>query len=319
MKRQVKRLGLGLASLVALGLGGGWASVQAQDVAGQETVRIKGVRFAESLLERWVAEYAKVHPEASLTVAEKSGEEYTLEVVPFGKDESEVAGKRAILFGRYAVLPIAGKDNVLLGEVQKKKLNGKRLKSLFFERDYLSEEEEAPEKGKLAAATVYSSNGSRSVSHVFAAHFGYEVSSLKGKKIAGDDIYLNSAVTRDATGFSFNSLSYVFDIETRQLREGLALLPLDVKKDEAEVLFGQDLDGVITLLEERHIDLIPVDGLAFVLPEHTDAATLRFVKWALTDGQEYIHPYGFLRPETKQLAQAQKELSALETDFLANK
>jgi ABC-type phosphate transport system substrate-binding protein len=312
MDKKVKRLGLNLAVFGVLGLA---------SVTGQEAVYIKGEKFTEPLLEKWVSEYTKKYPDA-LSVAGKEVGAYSVEVSPFGKQQEDdvvETGKTIIHFGRYAVLPIAGKGNVLLSELGKKKLNGKRLKALFFEKDYLSGEEEENEKGKLAEATVYSNHNFHSVTHSFAAHFGYEASNLKGKRIAGDDIYLNSAVTRDATGFSFNNLNYIYNIETRQLQEGLVLIPLDVKKEEAEVLNSQNLDGTIALLESKAIDLIPVEDLVFVLPEKTDAATLRFVKWALSEGQEYIHTFGFLRLDSKTLAQEQKQLSALETHFLANK
>jgi ABC-type phosphate transport system substrate-binding protein len=312
MDKKVKRLGLNLAVFGVLSLGG---------VSGQEIVRIKGVKFTEALVAKWVSEYSKKYHDIQ-HVTEKEGGVYSVEVSPFGEQREKDApetGETVIHFGRYAVLPIAGTDNVLLSEVGKKKLNGKRLKALFFEKDYLSGEEEENEKGKLSGATVYSNNDSKSITHSFAAHFGYEASSLKGKRIAGDDIYLNSAVTKDATGFSFNNLSYLYDIESRRLREGLTLIPLDVKKEEAEVLNTHNLDETIALLERKTVDLIPVEDLVFVLPEKTDAATLRFVKWVLTEGQEYIHTFGFLRLDSQILAQEEKQLSALETHFLANK
>ncbi|MDR3128984.1 MAG: hypothetical protein LBU03_01875 [Tannerellaceae bacterium] len=321
MDKKVKRLGLNLALFGALSLGS-FVNAQETSVTGQEIVRIKGVKFVDALLEKWVSEYSKKYPDVLLPTVGKEGGDYSVEVSPFGKQKEKDAletGETIIPFGRYAVLPIVGEGNVLLGELGKKKLNGKRLKALFFEKDYLSGEEEEDSKGKLSGATVYSNNDSRSVSHSFAAHFGYEANSLKGKRIAGDDIYLNNAVTKDATGFSFNNLSYIYDTKSRQLREGLILIPLDVKKEDAEVLNTQNLDETIALLESKTIDLIPVEDFVFVLPEKTDAATLRFVKWALSEGQEYVHTFGFLRLDSKTLAQEQKQLSALETLFLANK
>jgi ABC-type phosphate transport system substrate-binding protein len=166
---------------------------------------------------------------------------------------------------------------------------------------------------------VYSGNNPYSVSHSFAGHFGYETGSLKGKKIAGDDIYLNNAVKKDVKGISFNNLNYIFNIESRQLNEGISLLPLDIKKEYAEVLNAQNLDETITLLENKNIDLIPVEELAFVLPGKVNPATIQFLEWALSEGQDYIHSFGFLRLDAKTLAQQRKDISALETKLLVNK
>jgi ABC-type phosphate transport system substrate-binding protein len=286
----------------------------------QEVVAIKGLRFVDALLEKWVAEYSRKHPGAALAIAGKDVQNPAIEVVPFVKpnDDELQAPATVVSFGKYAVLPIAGKDNALPDELKKKKLNEKRLKELFFEKDLLSDDNEPHSKEKYDA-TVYSGNSAYSVSHSFAGHFGYEVSSLKGKKIAGDDIYLNNAVRKDAKGISFNHLNYIFDIQSRQLNEGITLLPLDVKKEYAEILNAQDLDKTIQLLENKDIDLISVEELAFVLPEKVSASTLQFLEWTLSEGQEYLHSYGFLRLDDKTLSRQQKQISALETTLLANK
>jgi ABC-type phosphate transport system substrate-binding protein len=286
----------------------------------QDVFSIKGVKFTDALLEKWISEYSKTNPDAVPSIAGGESHEYSIEIVPLRKqkDDALLMDKHVIPFGKYAVLPIAGKDNALPDELKKKKLNEKRLKELFFEKDFLADDYDANEKEKYDVV-VYSGNNSCSVSHVFAGHFGYETGSLKGKKIAGDDIYLNNAVRKDAKGISFNNLNYVFNIESRQLNDGIVLLPLDLKKEYEEILSVQNLDKTIALLENKTIDLIPVEELAFVLPEKVEPATLRFVEWALSEGQEYIRSSGFLRLDAKTLAQQQKQVSALETKLLVNK
>jgi ABC-type phosphate transport system substrate-binding protein len=286
----------------------------------QEAVYIKGVRFVDALLEKWITEYSKTHPGAPLSIAGNPVGEHSIEVVPFWKqnDKELQTQVTTVSFGKYAILPIAGKENALPEELKKKKLNEKRFKELFFEKDVFSDDYD-PDKKEKYDATVYSGNTSHSVSHSFAGHFGYEASSLKGKKIAGDDIYLNNAVKKDAKGISFNNLNYIFNIESRKLNEGIALLPLDIKKEYAEVLNLQNLDETITLLENKTIDLIPVEELIFVLPEKANPATLQFLEWALSEGQDYLHSFGFLRLDSKTLAQQQKQVSSLGTKLLATK
>jgi ABC-type phosphate transport system substrate-binding protein len=316
MKKNVLKTSLIL--LIAVGL-----SVRAQSsggnaVSGQrEVVYIHGVRFADALLEKWISEYSRQHPALSLSAEGRDGDGQSIGVVPFGLRKDAGASATVVSFGRYAVLPIAGKNNALLATLKKKKLNEKRLKELFFEKDLL--EDYSPEERDKYDATIYSGNGSLSVAHSFAGHFGYETSSLKGKKIAGDDIYLNSAVRKDAKGVSFNALNYIFDLHSRQLSEGIGLLPLDVKKEYAEALGLQNLDETISLLENNRLSLVPVEEIAFVLPEKVSAAMLDFVEWALSEGQEYIHPFGFLHLDEKTLAQQRKQVTALETRLLANK
>ncbi|MDR0750358.1 MAG: hypothetical protein LBF62_12440 [Tannerellaceae bacterium] len=319
MNRKVKTVSL--AILIAISSFVNTQATNATDnPAQQEAVYIKGVRFVDALLEKWIAEYSKTHPGVSLFIAGKDTHEHSIEVIPSGIRDNEASPLEVttISFGRYAVLPIAGKDNALPDELKKKKLNEKRIRELFFEKDFLAEDGEPDKKDKYDA-TVYSSNNSYSVSHSFAGHFGYEAGSLKGKKIAGDDIYLNNAVKKDVKGVSFNNLNYIFNLESRQLNEGITLLPLDVKKEYAEALNVQNLDETIALLENKSINLIPVEELSFVLPEKVNPATLQFLEWALSEGQDYINPFGFLRLDTKTVAQQQKKISVLETKLFAHK
>ncbi|MDR0560597.1 MAG: hypothetical protein LBG92_10530 [Prevotellaceae bacterium] len=315
MNRKVKTLSL--IVLIAVS-----SSVNAQTTGAavnpekQETVYIKGIKFVDALLEKWIDEYSKTHPDVLLSIAGKDIREHAIEIVPSGILDDN-ALQTTVSFGKYAILPIAGKNNALNDELKRKKLNEKRIKELFFEKDIFAEDYE-PDRKEKYDATVYSGNSSFSVSHSFAGHFGYEAGSLKGKKIAGDDIYLNSAVQKDVKGVSFNHLNYIFNIKSRHLNDGIALLPLNVKKEYAEVLNVQNLDETIALLENQEIDLIPVKELAFVLPEKVNPAVIQFLEWALSEGQDYIHPFGFLQLDTKTIARQQRKISALGTDLLAN-
>jgi ABC-type phosphate transport system substrate-binding protein len=294
------------------------ATGEAESAARSTVVHIKGLRFTDGLLNKWVSEYGKQHPDLLPVVAGTEGNAHSIEVAPASVRATDAAAARAtvVSFSRYAVLPFAGRGNALLEALNKKKLNEKRLKELFFEGDALDDDFD-PDKKDRYDAVIYSGNGSRSAAHSFAGHFGYEAGRLKGKKVAGDDIYLNSAVRKDAKGVSFNPLNYVFDLESRQLNEGIGLLPLDVKKEYTAHL--QNLDETITLLESKEIDLVPVDELAFVLPEKVSAEMLRFVAWALSDGQQYVHAFGFLQLDEKALDRQKRQLERLETNYLAEK
>ena len=319
MNRKVEKLSLILLITVSVSLNA-QTTGRVEGLASQDIVYIKGIRFVDALLEKWVAEYAKTHPGAPASIAGKDVQEHSIEIVPFvAREDSDLQTQATIIpFGRYAILPITGKNNVLPDEFKKKKLNEKRLKELFFEKDVLDEDYK-PDKKEKYDLTVYSGNNPYSVSRSFAGYFGYESNRLKGKKIAGDDIYLNSAVKKDAKGISFNSLSYIFNTESRRLNDDIALLPLDIKKEYAEVLNLQNLDETITLLENKEIDLIPVEELTFVLPEKVNPAMLRFLEWALSEGQDYLHTSGFLRLDPKTLIRQQEQICELETKLLANK
>ncbi|MDR1937804.1 MAG: hypothetical protein LBQ73_04815 [Tannerellaceae bacterium] len=267
----------------------------------QEVIYIKSVKFVTPLLNQWISEYAKVKPGVKLAVADVSAEPEKADIQLLISDrerENLPPDQYYSSVGRYAVLPVAGKQNLLLNDFQKKRLNVKRLKELFFEKDELGENNDPAEKDKYNA-TIYSGNNSTSVSHVFASHFGFNPGNLKGKRISGDDIYLINAIQKDEKGISINSLAYIYDINSRQLKQEIAILPLDLKKEQNAILEESDLDKLIDLLESKSIELIPVEEISFVFRNDINPAAKEFLQWVLSEGQAYNHRFGFLNPDGK--------------------
>jgi ABC-type phosphate transport system substrate-binding protein len=263
-----------------------------------ETVYIRSLKFATPLLEKWIAEYSKSNPDVQIAIAD--GKDVNVKDADIYLVASESHKTNVFSVGSYAILPVAGKDNVLLSHLRKKRLNEKRLKELFFEKDIIPGE--TPEKDKYTDVTVYSANSYSPVSGTFAGYFGYEISDIRGKKIAGDDIYLISAIQKDSTGVCFNNLSYIYDVSSRQLKENIAILPLDLKKEYGEIVAEADLDELIALLENHSIDLIPVKDFSFTLSGSADEQAHHFVHWVLSEGQAFNHQFGFLKQQNTTLA-----------------
>ncbi|MDR1716410.1 MAG: hypothetical protein LBS20_11255 [Prevotella sp.] len=274
-----------------------------------ETIYIKSSRFASPLIEKWINEYTKVNPQAQIRLADNSvkAENISLKVVVSDNSKNGLQiGEQILFFGRYAILPVIGKDNPLLAEFSKKKLNDKRIKELFFEKDILSEDTNPSKPGY--DVTVYSGNNNESVAHSFASYFGYTSSSLKGKKISGDDAFLINAIQKDKTGVTFNALGNIFDINTRGLKDNITILPLDVKKEYRNYFTESvNIDNVIELLESEPIDLIPVDNIGFAYSPGNKTVK-EFLVWVLTEGKTFNHSYGILNPDEKVLTYQIKEL-----------
>lgn len=275
----------------------------------KKSIHISSARFATSLVEKWITEFNKKNPEFDVILSTNSSDSAVdLQFIgPPSTGTSELSDVIVTYTGRYVLLPITNEENPLLQELNKKRLNSKRLKELFFLDDPLGDFTNTSKKTD-EKATIYSGNQSSSFANLFALHFGYTTADIKGKKIAGDDIYLNNAILKDLTSATFNHLNYIFDIETRKLKDGLALLPLDIKKGQHEILKTADIDQTIALLEEESIPLIPVGNMGFAFrKEQTEAK--EFLYWVLTEGQRYNHAYGFLKTEADHLVE---QLRAIE-------
>lgn len=278
--------------------------------AAKEPIVISGTKFTYPLIEKWISEYEKVNPNANIKLAVKtiSGQAVDLNIIAHQPTQNELQPTQEILYaGRYALLPVTNSYNPILAATAKKGLNKRELDKLFFEVvDYESDEPAQKSKYK---ANIYSRDNQASSSTTLAGFFGHQTSEIRGKKVFGDDIYLLSAIRKDSIGLTYNNLGYLYDVNSRNLKEGIALLPLDLKKETKPILTG-NLDQVIIVLESTRVETIPVEKIGFVYSQQSARKEVaEFLKWVLTDGQKFNHEKGFLNLTKDALAEQELRLS----------
>ena len=154
---------------------------------------------------------------------------------------------------------------------------------------------------------IITGNSQLSASRLLAAHFKQETANYKGKKIQGDDSFLTTAISRDPLSITVNSLSNVFDLESRHLRQGLSLLPLELDKQGRQVLSEGSLDDIIALLEQEQYTEIPVGKIGLEY-NHANPILTSFAHWVLQNGTQYVHQYGLLSLPQKELTTQQHRL-----------
>jgi len=285
------------------------AGVSAQN-AVNETIVISGTRFTYPLIEKWIAEYAKVNPTATIRLAAKSEipGSVDLNIIAHQPSKEELRADKDILYaGRYGLLPVTNINNPILISIRKKGFNKKDIDKLFFEVvNY--EDETAVEKPKYRA-TIYARDNKACASTALANYYGHVSSEIRGKKVLGDDIFLNSAIRKDTIGITFNNLGYLFDVNSRNLKDGIALLPLDLRKETKGITTG-NLDEVISVLETTRVEAIPVEKFGFVYStQNVRKEVSDFLRWVLADGQKFNHAEGFLLLEKQVLAEQSNQLN----------
>jgi ABC-type phosphate transport system substrate-binding protein len=280
-------------------------SLSAQE-KDNKAIYFKGSKFTYPLIEKWITEYNKENLQSQIKFGTKqtSGKE-VLDIIAYQVADSDLISNQTVSYvGRYALVPVSNKRNPIIAKIGKGGLSKKVLKKLFFdETDEYGDEQESKSK---FVATVYSRENQAPTTITLAKYFDAKPTDLKGKKILGDDIYLLNAIKRDSTGVTFNSLNYAYDIESRKLRTDIALLPLNLKSQQKEILNTLDIDNTIALLEKNSVENIPVGYFGFVLSkeQRENHQVTDFVKWVLAKGQQFNHQFGFLNlDETTLTAQ----------------
>lgn len=299
----MKKIALAIAVLLSINISAIWAENNSTNTSSVRYV--KAPRFARPLVERWITEYAKTQPGVEFQIAKGNQGAIDLNVVFDNQDiNPEDFSHIVVYFGEFAVLPITASGSEAAKVLEGKHLNSKKLKQLYFFNDDF--DEEVKKNKQFEKLIIYSGSNAISVAAPFAHNFAEESSNFRGKRISGDDLFLNTALSKDPLGVSFNALPNIFDLQSRHVKSDLTIIGLDVKKNLEEIFSDKaTLDEVINALENGKVQEVAVEKIGLSYNQADDAVN-QFLQWVLTNGTKYNHEYGLLNLENK-LTQVQIE------------
>ena len=299
----MKRIALTIAVLLSINISTIWAKGEPagelspeSNATNASSVRyVKAPRFVRPLVEKWITEYAKTQPGVEFQIAKGNQNQGNVDLnVVFDNQDAntKVFSHNVVYFGEFAVLPITASGSEAAKVLEGKHLNSKKLKQLFFLNDDF--DEDVKKVKAFENLIVYSGSNASSVAASFAHNFGEESSSFRGKRISGDDLFLNTALSKDPQGVSFNALPNIFDLGSRHVKGELSIIGLDLKKNLEESFSDKGtLDDIIDALEQGKVQEVPTQKIG-VRYKQADEEVERFLSWVVTNGTKYNHEYGLL-------------------------
>ena len=310
----MKKIALAIAVLFSINISNIWAEETSTNASSVRYV--KAPRFARPLVEKWITEYAKTQPGVEFQIAKgnQKQDNIALNIVFDNQNKEREEFSHVVYFGEFAVLPITASGSEAAKVLEGKHLNSKKLKQLYFLNDDF--DEDVKKNKQFEKLVIYSGSNATSVASSFAHNFGEESSSFRGKRISGDDLFLNTALSKDPLGVSFNALPNIFDLKSRHIKNDLTIIGLDVKKSLEESFSDKaSLDELISILESGKISEVAVEKIGVSYNEADDAVN-RFLQWVLTDGTKFNHEYGLLNLDNKL---TQVQIEKVKTEFTAQK
>ena len=304
----MKRIALTIAVLLSINISTIWAkggpagelSPESNATNASSVRYVKAPRFTRPLIEKWITEYAKTQPGVEFQIAKGNQNQGNVDLnVVFDNQDAntKVFSHNVVYFGEFAVLPITASGSEAAKVLEGKHLNSKKLKQLFFLNDDF--DEDVKKVKAFENLIVYSGSNASSVAASFAHNFGEESSSFRGKRISGDDLFLNTALSKDPQGVSFNALPNIFDLQSRHIKSDLTIIGIDVKKDLEKTFSDKaTLDEVISVLENGKVSEVAVEKIGVRYNEGDDAVS-QFLKWILEKGTQYNHEFGLLNLHNK--------------------
>ena len=310
----MKKLALTIAVLLSINVSNIWAE---QNSTNASSVRyVKAPRFARPLVEKWITEYAKTQSDVKFQIAQgnRNQDNIDLNVVFDNQDTKPQDFSHIVYFGEFAVLPITASGSEAAKVLEGKHLNSKKLKQLYFLNDDF--DEDVNKNKQYEKLIIYSGSNATSVAASFAHNFGEESSSFRGKRISGDDLFLNTALAKDPLGVSFNALPNIFDLQSRHIKNDLTIIGIDVKKNIEENFSDKaTLDELISVLENGKISEVAVEKIGVSYNQGDDAIN-HFLEWVLENGTKYNHEFGLLNLDQKV---TETQIQQVKTHFTAQK
>ena len=310
----MKRLALTITVLLSINVSNIWAEGNSTNASSVRYV--KAPRFARPLVEKWITEYAKTQPGVEFQIAKGNQNQgnIDLNVVFDNQDTKPQDFSHIVYFGEFAVLPITASGSEAAKVLEGKHLNSKKLKQLYFLNDDF--DEDVKKNKQFEKLVIYSGSNATSVAASFAHNFGEESSSFRGKRISGDDLFLNTALAKDPLGVSFNALPNIFDLQSRHIKNDLTIIGIDVKKNIEENFSDKaTLDELISVLENGKISEVAVEKIGVNYNQGDDAIN-HFLEWVLENGTKYNHEFGLLNLDQKV---TETQIQQVKTHFTAQK
>ena len=308
----MKKIALAIAVLFSINISNIWAEETSTNASSVRYV--KAPRFARPLVEKWITEYAKTQPNVEFQIAKgnQSQDNIALNIVFDNQNTEREEFSHVVYFGEFAVLPITASGSEAAKVLEGKHLNSKKLKQLYFLNDDF--DEDVKKIKQFEKLVIYSGSNATSVASSFAHNFGEESSNFRGKRISGDDLFLNTALAKDPLGVSFNALPNIFDLKSRHIKDNLTIIGIDVKKSLEDSFSDKaTLDELILALENGKVSEVAVEKIG-VSYNVADDAVNQFLSWVLAQGTKYNHEYGLLNLDNKL---TQIQIDKVKTEFTA--
>jgi phosphate transport system substrate-binding protein len=317
-----KSLILGLAvALVLASLLLACAPTGAPTTGGTElegTIKVSGAWALYPMMVKWAEEFQILHPKVRIDIsaggAGKGMADALAQAVDLGMVSREIRteeidqGAYFVPVVKDAVFPTINAGNPNWEALSQKGVQRQTFVDLFIEGKPLSWGEIAGTDSS-DQVNVYTRSDACGAAETWAKYLGGEQEDLRDIAVYGDP-GLAEAVRTDPLGIGYNNLNYAYDVATGLPVEGLQVLPIDVNEngqvDPEEDLTTKEaaIEAVITGVYPAP----PARDLYLVTQTEFKGPTAEFVRWILSDGQQYLAEVGYISLTEDQIDGALEKL-----------
>jgi len=324
-KQTLTALSVFLAAAIILTACGSSAPASTEaPVAAEEqlsgTISVSGAFALYPMMTVWAEEFTKLHPDVQFDVqgggAGKGMTDTIAGAVDIGmisrsiKDEETAQGIFWVSVTKDAVFPIINSENPVAAQILEKGISQETFAKIYVTGEITTWGEVIGDPGITDEIHVFTRSDASGAAEQWAKFSGGKAQEdLKGIGVNGEPAILDTVI-KDPLGIGYGNLNSIFDLGSGKLVPGIIIPPIDInangQADAEEVYtvkedaFGAVANGTYPSPPARFENLATLGK--------PQGLTLAFIKWILTDGQQYLEPAGFVPLTPEQQAESLAKL-----------
>jgi phosphate transport system substrate-binding protein len=287
--------------------------------AQPQTITVSGAFALYPLMNRWADEYQKTHPQVQFDISAGGAGKGMADALAGAVDigmvsrqvtaEEEARGAFWMPVAKDAVFPTMSALNPVREDLLARGLSQETLVGIFITGEITTWGQAVGRPDVTDQIVVYTRSDACGAAETFAQFLGAKQEDLLGVAVFGDPGLLD-AVARDPLGIGYNNLGYAYDAASGLPVEGTLTLPIDRDRDgraSSEELLETKTEAIQMVAEGKYPSPPARDLYLVTLGKPTGIA-LEFLRWALTEGQQYVIESGYVTLTPGQIEAALQQL-----------
>ena len=298
-----------LAAVLIIGMVG-IVSLSGCTTQKENTIKVSGAYSLYPMMVVWAQGYQTLHPDIKIDVssggAGKGMADALAGSVNLGMVSRDVStaeadqGIIAVAVVEDAVLATINTDNPVLNKILEKGLTKQQLREIFINYSIPTWGQLVGDSNNTDPIKVYSRSDPCGAAEAWVKYLGDytqdDIPTIENiTKVKGDDS-MSKSIASDPLGIGYSNVNYIYSNTTNAPKEGLAVVPLDLNENgtiDPEESFYENRNDIVNAEINNTLPSPPSRLVYLVTLNNFTGITKDFVRWILTDGQQYTFDNGY--------------------------
>ena len=284
------------------------------------TLSISGAFALYPMMTVWAEEFTKLHPDVQFDVqgggAGKGMTDTIAGAVDIGmisrsiKEEETAQGIFWVSVTKDAVFPIINAENPVAAQILERGISQEIFAKIYITGEITTWGEVVGDPSITDKINVFTRSDASGAAEQWAKYSGGKAQEdLLGIGVNGEPSMLDT-ILKDPLGIGYGNLNSIFDLSGGGLVPGIVIPPIDINENGAA-----DAEEIYTVKEDAFSAVAngtypspPARFENLATLGKPEGLEIEFIKWILTDGQQYLEAAGFVPLTPEQQAESLAKL-----------